>query len=62
MKSVPFMSKKMKEMKESKQTVRRTVKKDVKTVHDELLKESQEYLKHRFQIENGRYHWKFILH
>ena len=49
-------------MKESKQTVRGTVKKDVKTVHDELLKESQEYLKHRFQIENGRYHWKFILH
>ena len=49
-------------MKESKQTVRETVQKDVKTVHCELLKESRKYIKHRFQIKNDRYHWKIILH
>ena len=47
LKSVPYMSKNTK-IKESKQSVRETVQKNVKIVHDELLKESQIYLNHRF--------------
>ena len=54
------MSKKTK-MKESKQTVRETEQKDVETVQDELLKESQKYLKHRFQIENDKHHRENVL-
>lgn len=46
----------------SKANCERNLRKDVKTVHDGVLKESQKYLKHRFQIENERYHWKIILH
>ena len=61
-KSVSYLNKKTKEMKESKQTVRESVQKDVKSVHDDLLKESRKYLKHRFQIENDTHHWRNILH
>ena len=61
-KNVSYVNKKTKEIKESKQTVRGTVEKDVKNVHGELLIESKKYLKHRFLIENYRYHWRIILH
>ena len=61
-KNVSYVNKKTKEIKESKQTVGETVEKDIKNVNDELLTESRKYLKHRFQIENDRYHWRIILH
>ena len=60
-KNVSYVNKKTKEIKESKQTVRETVEKDVKNVHDELLIESRKYLKRKFQIENERYQWRIIL-
>ena len=49
-KNVSYMNKKTKEVKGSKQTVRETVEKDAKNVHDELLFESRKYLKYRLQI------------
>ena len=49
-KNVSYVNKKTKEIKGSKQTVRETVEKDAKNVHDELLIESRKYLKCRFQI------------
>ena len=53
-KNVSYVNKKAKEIKESKQTVRETVEKEVKNDHDELLIESRKYLKHRFKIQNDR--------
>ena len=61
-KNVSYVNKKTKEIKESKQTVRETVGKDVRNVHGEFLIESRKYLKHRFQIENDSYHWRIILY
>ena len=39
-KNVFYLNKKTKEIKESKQTIRETVEKDVKNVHDDLSIES----------------------
>ena len=48
-------------MKTSKRTIREEEKKDVFTAYDELKQRATVYLKHRFQIENDRLHWKNIL-
>ena len=60
-KQVEYKSTKTQEMKMSKRTIREDIKQDVVSVYEEVKRRSQEYLVHRFQIENDRYHWRKLL-
>ena len=60
-KEFEYVSPKTHEITKSTRTIRDDEMKDVVTVYNELKDEANQYLKHRFQVENDRYQWRNIL-